>query len=202
MTRSFFAPLGAVVATFAVLVLALVAPRSADAVTNASNSYAIDTSHSSLVFKVRHAGIADFYGRFNDIRGTLEYDEANIGASSIRVTVNAGSVDTANEKRDNHLRSPDFFNSRQFPSLTFTSTSVAEADGGLVVQGEFEMLGKKMPVTAQVDRIGSGEIRGKRALGFTAHFTVRRSDFGMTYGLGGSLGDDVEVTLAIEAIQG
>src|SRR5687768_12531453 len=81
----------------------------------AADSYQIDAVHSSVLFKIKHLGVADFYGRFNDVSGTVSFDNADPSKSSVALEVKVESVDTHNEKRDQHLKSPDFFNSKQFP---------------------------------------------------------------------------------------
>ncbi len=179
------------------------APR-ADAVASAPAQYKIDPVHSSLVFKVRHMGITDIYGRFNEFSGGLAFDPENLGESQIAFTAEAKSIDTANGKRDEHLRGPDFFNSVQFPRITFATTSITKggAEDEYDLKGEFELLGKQLPIEVEVEMNGAAEGRdGSKLIGFTAEFTIKRSLFGMDYGIG-NLGDEVDVVLSIQAAQG
>lgn len=164
-----------------------------------ASSYEIDTSHSTVLFKIRHLGVADFYGRFNGVTGTLTFDPADPTKGSIDLTVKADSVDTDNEKRDQHLMSPDFFNVKQFPVITFKSESVKKvSDKKFEVTGTLNLHGVSKKVTAVVDYIGAGDDPwgGYRA-GFEARFSVKRSDFGITF-MPGGLGENVDLIVALE----
>lgn len=167
-----------------------------------AQTYQVDPVHTSLVFRVKHMNTAFVYGMFRDIKGTVVVDEANPARSSINLEVNADSVFTANEQRDNHLRSPDFFNTRQFPTITFRSTSIRRVNANTVqVQGNLTMRGVSRPVTATVNLTGKGKnAQGRDIIGFETTFNIRRSEFGIRYGLPG-LGDEVRVTLSVEAIR-
>lgn len=167
-----------------------------------AQTYQVDPVHTSLVFRVKHMNTAFVYGMFRDIKGTVVVDEANPARSSINLEVNADSVFTANEQRDNHLRSPDFFNTRQFPTITFRSTSIRRVNANTVqVQGNLTMRGVTRPLTATVNLTGKGKNpQGRDIIGFETTFTIRRSEFGIRYGLPG-LGDEVHVMLSVEAIR-
>lgn len=167
-----------------------------------AQTYQVDPVHTSLVFRVKHMNTAFVYGMFRDIKGTVVVDEANPARSSINLEVNADSVFTANEQRDNHLRSPDFFNTRQFPTITFRSTSIRRVNANTVqVQGNLTMRGVTRPLTATVNLTGKGKNpQGRDIIGFETTFTIRRSEFGIRYGLPG-LGDEVRVMLSVEAIR-
>ncbi len=171
---------------------------TAEASTAAPAQYRIDPVHTSVIFRINHLGVADFFGRFNRISGGFTFDDADPANNRIAVAIEADSVDTNNRNRDEHLRGPDFFNATQFPRINFSSSSVEPAGEGLYnVKGELEIMGKKVPVETVARHIGAGESRGRQLRGFTATFTVKRSEFGMTYMLDG-LGDEVEVTIAVE----
>lgn len=167
-----------------------------------AQTYQVDPVHTSLVFRVKHMNTAFVYGMFRDIKGTVVVDEANPARSSINLEVDANSVFTANEQRDNHLRSPDFFNTRQFPTITFRSTNIRRVNENTVqVQGNLTMRGVTRPVTATVNLTGKGKnAQGRDIIGFETTFTIRRSEFGIRYGLPG-LGDEVRVMLSVEAIR-
>src|SRR5690606_24263928 len=121
-------------------------------------TYTVDSVHSSVVFRIEHMGIAYFYGRFNDPSGTYNIDGDNPGASFIDISVDAKKVDTGNERRDRHLRSPDFFNAEQFPTISFTARSAEKTgDNTLVMSGELTMLGVTKPAQANVTFIGKAE---------------------------------------------
>jgi len=165
-----------------------------------AQTYQIDPVHSSLVFRVKHMDTAYVYGMFTSMKGTVVVDEANPARSSINIEVDANSVYTHNEQRDNHLRGPDFFNTRQFPTITFKSTQVRRINANTVqVRGDLTIRGVTRPITASVTLTGKGKNpQGKDIIGFETRFTIRRSEFGIRYGLPG-LGNEVQVTLSIEA---
>jgi len=165
-----------------------------------AQTYQIDPVHSSLLFRVKHMDTAYVYGMFTSMKGTVVVDEANPARSSINIEVDANSVYTHNEQRDNHLRGPDFFNTRQFPTITFKSTQVRRINANTVqVRGDLTIRGVTRPITANVTLTGKGKNpQGKDIIGFETTFTIRRSEFGIRYGLPG-LGDEVQVTLSIEA---
>jgi polyisoprenoid-binding protein YceI len=163
----------------------------------------IDPVHSSIVFSISHNnGAGKVYGRFNGFTGTISADPADIESSSVEVKVDSKTVDTAVAKRDDHLRTPDFFNVEQFPELTFKSTAVRKARvraNSYELDGELTLLGVTKPLTGiKFEQLATTTGKdGTPITGFTAEFTVKRSDFGMNYGLPGT-GDEVEVLLAFE----
>lgn len=169
-------------------------------VAHAAEALKVDTVHSSLVFRIKHMNVAYFNGRFDDLSGTISLDEQNPGQSSFDLKVSAGSIDTANAKRDTHLKGPDFFNAKQFPTITFKSTKVAKsADGSYEVAGDMTLHGVTKPMTVKVEQVGSAPgMRGGKVYGFDTTFTFKRSEFGMT-NMMPMLGDEVRVTVGIEA---
>ncbi len=170
----------------------------------AAVTYEIDTSHSMIIFRAKHKGISYNYGRFNEFGGNLMIDETDVSKSTVQFEVKAASIDTANNKRDQHLRSPDFFSAKQFPVITFQSTQVDMKEGKedvLEVTGDLELLGVKKSITVDVAITGKGTgERGESMIGFETVFTIKRSDFGMTYGVG-AVSDDVRLIVTIEAKQ-
>lgn len=171
---------------------------------DAADTYEIDTAHSMILFRAKHNGVSYNYGRFNKFSGELTVDAADISKSTVEFEVDAASVDTANEKRDQHLRSPDFFSAKQFPVITFKSTEVSAKDGEedvLEVTGDLELHGVKKSITVDVKITGQGKNRqGESLMGFESIFTIKRSEFGMTYGMGG-ISDDIRLTVSIETKQ-
>jgi polyisoprenoid-binding protein YceI len=166
--------------------------------------YEIDTTHSMIIFRAKHNGVSYNYGRFNEFTGEIMIDARAVPESMVTFEVKAASVDTGNEKRDQHLRSSDFFSAKQFPLITFKSTKVREKAGKedvLEVTGDLELHGVKKSITVDVEVTGrakGGE--GESLIGFESTFTIKRSEFGMTYGAG-AVSDDIRLTVTIEANQ-
>jgi len=193
------------VALLALLALPAAAPpAAAPAPAPALETWAVDAGHSSLVFKVQHMGVSNFYGRFNELSGRIALAE-QAAQSSVSFTVQAGSVDTNSGKRDQHLMSPDFFSAKEFPTIEFKSASVKPAgDKAWDVAGTLTLHGVSRDLAVQVHETGrlAADDRRPALAGFETRFTIKRSDFGMDYGVeNGALGDEVEVVLAIEARQ-
>ena len=167
----------------------------------APRDFSIDAVHSTVLFKVKHMNVGYAFGRFNQFSGTVKFDTANPAQSAMEITVKTASVDTANKKRDQHLRGPDFFDAKQFPVMTFKSKSVRKTgERTYGMTGELVVKGVKKTITVPVEHIGTGQGRGGPIVGAISTFTIKRSDYGINYMLGG-LGDEVEIIAAIEAVQ-
>lgn len=177
--------------------------RSADRSTPGADqvtAWQVDPVHSSIVFRIKHANASWFYGTFAKVEGKLSLDPAALDAARVEIVIDAASVRSNNDKRDQHLRSPDFFDAKQFPEIRFVSRKVAAKGDGLLVEGELELRGEKQPLTVAVEKTGEGELDGPRA-GYHATFTIQRSKFGMNYGLAKSaLGDEVELTVSLAVV--
>ncbi len=169
-----------------------------------AETYSLDAVHSTVLFRINHAGVSNFYGRFNEIEGSFTVTEG--GTGTVSLTIPVGSIDTANEKRDEHLRSPDFFSAEQFPEITFKSDAVKNTGGNKYeAKGTLTMHGVSKEVTVSLERIGTrdlGEKFGGVRTGFDGTATFKRSDFGMKYGVDmGVLGDEIKLILGIEGIR-
>jgi polyisoprenoid-binding protein YceI len=146
--------------------------------------------------------LANFFGRFNTITGAVDWDDDNPTAGQFSLRVDATTVDTANDRRDAHLRSPDFFNTNEFPQISFTSTKIERVGEGYRVTGDLSMHGVTKPITMNLKRTGTTSRRGNTIIGFEADGTVKRSDFNMNYGIeGGMLGDEVRLMIGLEAVR-
>lgn len=158
--------------------------------------YKVDPHHTSAVFRIEHFGIAHVWGRFNDVSGTFDLDK------NIDIEIKTASIDTNNQKRDDHLRSPDFFNAKQFPTLSFKSKSISKTSGdSYKVMGELSIHGQTKSITVEIKKSGEGKDPwGNFRQGFEANFTLKRSDFGMTF-MADGIGDEVEVFFAVEGIK-
>jgi len=168
----------------------------------AADTYTVDPVHTAALFKIKNLGVSYTYGRFNDVSGTVAFDAANPAASKVDITIQAGSVDTFNQKRDAHLANPDFFDAKQFPVLKFVSTAFKKVDDNTFdVTGDFTLHGVTKPITIKAVKIGEGKDPwGGYRIGFESTFTIKRSDFGMTKMME-AVGDDVTVTFSTEGIK-
>jgi polyisoprenoid-binding protein YceI len=166
-------------------------------------TYQVDPVHSFVLFRVKHMNTAYAYGRFNSFSGTIVVNEQDPSKSSVEFEIDANSIDTGNSQRDDHLRSPDFFNVRQYPKITFKSTSIRRINANTFeVKGNLTMRGTTRPLTVRVTYVGKGRNpRGQEIIGFETTFTIKRSEFGVSYGLNGGLSDEVRVTIAVEAVR-
>jgi len=165
-----------------------------------NDAWKIDREHSSVIFKIKHAGASWFYGAFKSISGSFTLGTEQPADNKIDVLIDAGSIDTRDKKRDQHLMSPDFFDAKQFPDITFKSRSATPRGEAFEVVGDLTLRGVKKPVTVTVDKTGEGEFYGKR-IGYEVVFTIKRSDFGMDYGISQKvLGDEVTLMVAVEGV--
>ncbi len=177
--------------------LALAMPATA----LAADTYEIDPVHTRTVFKVSHLGISEFYGMFAETTGTWSIDEANPSKSTVSLTIKAASVNTFNDKRDEHLRSPDFFNAKQFPVITFKGKKFERDGDNWKVTGDLTLHGVTREITVPFRKIGEGKDPwGGYRSGYTAEFTIKRSDYGMDFMIGG-VGDEVSLIVAVEGIR-
>lgn len=184
--------------TFALFALPTHTPTDAP---RGEHDWTVDAGHSSVVFRVKHANASWFQGTFDKIEGVVTFDPAKPEATSVNLKIPVASIDTNDEKRDAHLKNEDFFNAGENPTIAFQSAKVAKKGEMLEVTGTLSMAGKSKEITIPVEFTGTGEFYGKRA-GFMTTFPIKRSDFGMTYGVGEkSLGDEVVLQIALETVQ-
>lgn len=167
--------------------------------TAGAETYKVDAVHSTALFRVKHLGVSYFYGRFNKMSGTFTYDKADPSKCAFEIKIKARSIDTNSNSRDKHLKSPDFFNVREFPDITFQSTIVTSTEKNQYeVTGDLTLHGVTKAITVPLEHIGSGSgMRGGRVAGFEGTFTIKRSDFGMNFMLD-KLGDEVRITISFE----
>jgi polyisoprenoid-binding protein YceI len=166
----------------------------------------LDLQHSSVHFMVRHLLVAKVRGRFARWTGTLRFDESNLSASSVEVSIDAGSIDTAEAQRDAHLRSPDFFDVGKHPKIAFKSTKVERVGGATYkVKGELTIRGVTRPAALDVEYGGSlRDPSGNERAGFSAKAVVDRKEFGITFNQvldhgGLALGELVTIDIDVEA---
>jgi polyisoprenoid-binding protein YceI len=168
----------------------------------AQESWQLDPPHSSAQFAVRHLGVSTVRGAFTKVSGTVVYDPANLAKVSVQVTIDATSVDTRVQKRDDDLRSEHFFDVQKYPAITFQSTKVEAAGAGkLRVTGDLTIRGVTKPVTLDVDG-PSAPIKdpwGNQRMGASATTKINRMDFGVSADPG-MVGDEIMLTLDVEMI--
>ena len=172
-------------------------------------SYSIDSAHSSVGFAVKHLMVSTARGQFDRVTGRVEIDDADLTRSRIDVTIEAASVNTRNAKRDEHLRSADFFDVAKYPLITFKSSHFEKAaDGRLLAIGNLTMHGVTRPVTLTVDSIAplSKAPWGTTVRGATATGKLFRKDFGLVWNKtletgGVAVSDEVELTIDAELVE-
>ncbi|UCD93720.1 MAG: polyisoprenoid-binding protein [Candidatus Zixiibacteriota bacterium] len=172
-----------------------------------ADKYTLDAAHSYLGFSVRHLVIANVKGHFSDFSMDLTFDENDMTKSSVQVAIKVAGIDTDNQKRDDHLRSADFFDVEKYPEMTFTSTKIEKTEDGYVMHGNLTMHGTTKEIAVSIDflgkTVGPG---GKERIGFEGYAKVDRRDFGMTWSktieTGGLVvGHEVKIELQIEAVK-
>lgn len=188
------------------LVLAIAAAVPATARAEAA-SYTLDPEHLTVAFLVEHIGYARTLGVFRKASGGFRYDEASGALSDLRVVVETASVDSGHARRDEHLRGRDFLDAQRFPAMTFTARSARRTgERGYRIEGELELLGQRRPLVLEAtlnkhERYPIGPPMMKPVvLGASARARLKRSDFGMAYGVAnGLVGDEVELIIELEA---
>lgn len=181
------------------ILIALFGPLAAFAQTK----YKIDPTHTSIVFKVDHMGFSNVYGMFDGGEGQFTINDAKPEASSFDITVKADTITTLEPKRDEHLKGPDFFNVKQFPTITLKSKSVKKTGNDYAVTADLTMRGVTKPVsfTFKPGKIGQ-DPWGKTRAGGETTFTVKRTDFGVSYmSKPGEVGNDIQVTVSVEGVK-
>lgn len=168
-----------------------------------AGTWQIDPNHSSAQFSVRHLGVSTVRGAFMKVSGSAQYDPADPTKDSLNATIQAASVDTRVEMRDNDLRSPNFLDAQKYPTITFQSRQVKSVGTGrMQITGDLTIHGVTKEVTLDVDG-PSASIKdpwGNQRIGASASTKVNRKDFGVN-GAAGVVGDDINITIDVELIQ-
>ncbi|MBT3790120.1 MAG: polyisoprenoid-binding protein [Alphaproteobacteria bacterium] len=171
----------------------------------ASEKYVIDTEggHYYAGFQISHLGFSIMHGRFDKISGTIDYNADNPIASNVSVTIESGSINTNHAQRDAHLKSPDFFNAEEFPKISFVSTSVEKTGENVgKVTGNLTILGvtKSVVLDTRLINVGANPFSKKGTAAWSARGKIKRSDFGIKYGLP-VIGDEITLLLDVEALK-
>jgi polyisoprenoid-binding protein YceI len=168
----------------------------------------LDTTHSEIAFTVRHMMFSKVRGQFTKWSGTVAYDAADPSKSKVDVDIDVDSIDTREEKRDGHLKSPDFFDAAKFPKITFKSKRVEGAGKGhYKLTGDLAIHGVTKEVTLDVEQTGGGKDPwGNQRVGFSLKGSIHRADFGLTWNQaletgGVLLSDKVEIEAEVQVVQ-
>ena len=180
----------------------LTASLSAATLAAQASTWTIDPAHSGVGFQIKHLGVSTVRGSFSGVTGTVVWDDKNLEAAHVDAVIDAKTVNTGQDKRDEHLKSPDFFDVEKYPTLKFHSTSVKRAgDGKLQVIGDLTLGGQTKPITLDVDGPAAPQkgMGGKTVSGFSATGTLSRAtfNFGQKYPAP-MLSDDVKFTIDLE----
>jgi polyisoprenoid-binding protein YceI len=173
----------------------------------AADTYTIDKAHSSVLFVVKHMVISKVKGEFNEYTGVIQYDEADVAKSSVEVTIKTASIGTRDEKRDGHLRSPDFFDAEKYPEITFKSKRIEKSEDGFVAVGDLTMRGVTKEIKIPFEITGFvTDPWGNTRMGVSAELKIDRQDYGISWSqkldAGGLVvSDTVEIELEIEAVK-
>jgi polyisoprenoid-binding protein YceI len=176
------------------IALALLIPLNAPA-----QMYNVDPARTTIQFKVKNMGFMNVKGTFEKFKGTVDVDGADITKSKVDVSIETASINTGIDKRDNHLRSPDFFDAIKYPAMTFVSTKIeAGTDKDMLkVTGNLTIKGVTKPVVLSVE--GPKNLQGDLKRGASATTSVNRQDFGVSYG--SVIGDEVFITINTELVK-
>ena len=185
--------------------LAAARATSAAAPKAAPATYDIDATHSELSFRIRHL-LGRVSGGFGQWGGTIVIDSLNPANSVVNVSIKTATIDTQNERRDAHLRSPDFFAADSFPTITFRSTKVVKQGSALTVHGDLTLRGRTKPVVLTGEYAGQfKDAQGAVRTAFTATTKIDRTDFGLAWNraveTGAMLGDEVTIDIAVQAVK-
>ena len=171
----------------------------------ATGTWVIDPTHTSLGFSARHAMVAKVRGTFGEFAGSFTIDGDNLAASTAEVTIQVASIDTKTADRDTHLKSPDFLDVENFPTITFVSTAVTPKGDDVVITGDLTIHGVTKSVEIEYEFVGiSQDPWGQTKIGFEGSTKISRKDFGLTWNAaletGGVLvGDEIKLNLDVEA---
>ena len=171
------------------------------ATSKAAPKYKLDPRQTSIVFAINHFKLSYLYGRFNRIAGDFRFQPSDIESSKFRFEIDTDSIDTNLKERDEHLKSEDFFDAKNYPRITFDSTEVLTTKTGFLIKGKMTILDttRNVDIPARLVGVGKGPF-GKERAGFFARFTIKRSEFGMKKMLP-DVGDSIAITFSFEGIK-
>jgi len=166
-----------------------------------AEDYALDDTHAGVNFKISHLGLSWTYGRFNDLAVAFSIDPTNPANPAFALNIKSDSLDTNNKQRDDHLRGPDFFNTKQFPQIAFKSTAVKAIDGGYEVTGDFSLRGVTKSIAFPLKGGRTAEFpKGVFRTVFVTELGIKRSEFGLEK-MVGPIGDEVFISISFEGVK-
>lgn len=170
-----------------------------------ASSWQIDSQQSKATFSVKHMMISTVKGSFSKLEGTVDYDGKNLKEAKVQASIDVDSIDTNSKQRDDHLRSKDFFNSKKYPKIKFTSKKITEREQGFDIEGDLTINGVTKPVTLNAGKLVTlgNDSQTPNKIAATATSQINRKDFGMTFNKqldngGAMVGDEVAIVLEIE----
>lgn len=169
-------------------------------------TWKIDVTHSELVFRIRHL-VSRVNGTFREWQGTISADPSDWKAGQVDIVIQSASIDTRNERRDTHLRSADFFDVTNFPTIIFKSTGVKVEGNAVTLSGDLTIRGTTKPIVLAGEYLGTtGDGPNKQRIGFQVSTRINRLDYGVSWnraaeGGGVVLGDDVEIQVTVAAVR-
>ncbi len=169
----------------------------------AADQYSFDKSHTNVLMKLSHLGFSSFYLEVRDYDGSFVFDTEKPENSSVEVSFKAASIDGDHQKLNQHLQSADFFEVEKFPTITFSSTAVKVEDGKIAaILGDLTIKGvtREVELATKFNKAGVHPFNDKYIAGFSANTVIKRSEFGIEYGLP-AIGDDVEIIIEVEGIR-
>jgi polyisoprenoid-binding protein YceI len=181
-------------------ILALAAPLALAQ----TSTWTSDPAHSEVDFSVSHLTVSNVHGRFGHVNATIAYNEADVTKSTVNATIDVSGLDTGEDARNNHLKSPDFFDVTATPTATFTSTSVTKSDNGLTINGNLTVHGVTKPVVlhAEGPRGPAPGMDHKPHAGFSATTTLKRTDFGIGAKFPAAVvGEEVKLDIELEIVK-
>ncbi len=168
-----------------------------------ADEYDLDRPHTQIMFFIGHMGFSISQGEFTDYEGHFSFDKAQPEKSAVEATIRTASLQMGDAKWDRHMKSADFFNVEKFPEMTFRSTDVRVlSEDTADITGDLTILGMTKPVVlhTKLNKVGAYPMGNKYAAGFSATAKIKRSDFGMSYGIP-MVADDVDIRIEVEAIR-
>lgn len=176
----------------------MTAPGAKDVTRVKAGNYTVDSAHTQILFEVNHLGFNDYFGLFGKPTGTLKLDPANPAAASVAIEIPINQVVTNDDALTKHLLNPDFFDAAKFPTATFKSTSVVVDGDEAKITGDLTIKGvtKQVVLDAEFKGAGIGPANKKETVGFEAETKIKRSDFGVKYGIP-MVPDEVELKISV-----